>query len=304
MKDEYKKWIKANCEKAVFDEPMHKHTSLKVGGAADAFITPLSLEELKKIALWAKKNNIFYFIIGSGTNIIVKDNGIRGIVISLKFFNKIQKIEKKEDNVTIIAEAGAKLSALCRFAERNGYKGMTFAEGIPGTVGGAIFGNAGTSSGEMKDVVKDITFLNDCGEIETIEKEKINFSYRNSGIKNSFIILSGSFGLEISNSDEIKKENKKIIEIRKKKQPQGVLSAGSFFKNSKNGKSAGELIDKAGLKGLSHKGAQISDKHANFIINKGTAKASDLIELMNKAREIVKEKFNITLETEVKIIGE
>jgi UDP-N-acetylmuramate dehydrogenase len=308
MKPEHTIWLQLNCSNIIFDEPMQKHTSFNIGGCADAFIKVSSIDELKNIIVWAKKNKIFYFVIGGGSNILIKDNGIRGVVIFLKFLNKIKEYEKKESSVLVNAEAGAKLSALCRFAEKKGYKGMSFAAGIPGSVGGAIIGNAGSFSDSISDVIKNVTILNaglnkEC-EIEIIDKKDINFSYRKSGFKKDSIVLSACFEFELSNSEEIKKESKTILEIKKEKQPQKVFCAGSFFKNPDNEKAAGELIELAGFKGMKAGDAQVSDKHANFIINKGGAKASDVIELANIIKKTVKDKFNIMLEPEVKIIGD
>ena len=295
-----------------FDEPMFQHTSLRIGGTADIFAEPESLEALINIVKWTLTKRIPYLIIGGGSNLLVRDNGIRGIVISLKkCLNSITENRKNDLFVEISAGAGVKLQKLCSFAINKGLKGMNFALGIPGSVGGAIMMNAGTEHGFMEQVINSVDVLMPDGEIKTINKTNLDFSYRelswrleqNKDATNRSIIIRGNFLLAHNEPAKLKKEAELILAARNKKQPTNLPSAGCFFKNP-SGMTAGELIDKAGLKGKIMGGAMISTKHANFIINKDNASAKDIIALMKEAQKRVEKRFNIFLEPEVKIVGE
>jgi len=305
-------WLTSCIKDSVkFDEPMSRHTHLKVGGPADAFIAPESREDLTQLVIWAGSKGIPLLIIGNGTNLLVKDNGIRGIVVVLaKCPKKIFK--KSEDNreVIITAPAGAKLQELCSFAIKNGLGGMNYAVGIPGTVGGAITMNAGTAYGSTEDVLEDVLIMLPDGKTKRTNKSEIEFSYRNISFGKDIksyqgrpIILEGSFRLYPFDAATLKKEAEEILRIRNKKQPVSFPSAGSFFKNPEQGKAAGRLIEKAGLKGEKIGGAQVSEKHANFIINTGSASASDILKLMAFIQKTVFKTFSIELEPEVKIVG-
>ena len=250
-------------------------------------------------------------VIGDGTNLLVKDNGIRGIVVVLaKYTKKFSKKTEKNREVIITAPAGTKLYELCSFAIKSGLGGMNYAVGIPGTVGGAITMNAGTAHGSTEDVLEDVLIMLPDGKTKRINKSEINFSYRNLSFGKDIkiyqgrpIILEGSFRLYPFDAATLKKEAEEILRIRNKKQPVSFPSAGSFFKNPEQGKAAGRLIEKAGLKGKKIGGAQVSEKHANFIINTGGASASDILGLMEFIQETVFKTFNIKLEPEVKIVG-
>jgi len=306
------KWLTSRFKDSVkFDEPMSRHTHFKVGGPADAFVAPESREDLIQLVTWTDSKGIPLLIIGNGTNLLVKDNGIRGIVVVLaKCSNKISKKDEKNREVLITAPAGAKLQELCSFAIKSGIGGMNYAVGIPGTVGGAITMNAGTALGSTEDVLDDVLIMLPDGKTERIKKSEIDFSYRNLSFgkkiniyKNRPIILEGSFRLFSSDAATLKEEAEKILSMRRKKQPVSFPSAGSFFKNPVQGKAAGRLIEKAGLKGKKIGGAQVSEKHTNFIINTGGASASDILALMEFVQETVFKTFNIKLEPEVKIVG-
>ena len=306
------KWLKSRFKDSVkFDEPMSRHTHFKVGGPADAFIAPESIEDLTQLVTWLDRKGIPLLILGDGTNLLVKDNGISGIVVALtKCTKKISKRADKNREVIITAPAGAKLQELCSFAINNGLGGMNYAVGIPGTVGGAITMNAGTALGSTEDVLNDVLIMLPDGKTERVKKSEIDFSYRNLSFgkeiniyKGRIIILEGSFRLYPFDAATLKEEAEKILSMRRKKQPVSFPSAGSFFKNPVHGKSAGRLIEKAGLKGKKIGGAQVSEKHANFIINKGNASASDILGLMEFVQETVFKTFNIELEPEVKIVG-
>jgi UDP-N-acetylmuramate dehydrogenase len=274
---------------------------------------PEKPEELVDLIRWSCKKNIPYFVIGDGTNLLVKDGGISGIVIVLtKCLKSITKRNTVRDSIIVTALAGAKMQTLCSFAIKNGLKGMNFAIGIPGTVGGGIMMNAGTAHGSIKDVLDSIKILMPDGNTKIIIKENLNFDYRKLSLKDTIkevykrqpIIIGGCFCLHSSDPKELQKDAEKILKARKERQPSGLPSAGCFFKNPLSGRTAGELIDLAELKGRSIGGAEISLKHANFIINRGGASAADMLALIELVQETVSKKFNINLEPEVRIVGQ
>lgn len=295
-----------------FDEPMARHTSLRVGGPAEAFIVPDSFERLVEVVQWSFNRKIPYVVVGHGTNLLVKDGGIEGMVIALTdCLNAIERKAGEKEEVVVTAMAGARVQKLCSYALAHRLQGMNFALGIPGTVGGAIMMNAGTALGSMETVLMAIDVLQPSGVVQRVMAENLVFSYRGlsweedrSGDKphHSFVI-DGLFLLHRSDPMTLKKEAEKIESERKKKQPIGRLSAGCFFKNPINGKTAGELIELAGMKEIAIGGAAISPVHANFIINRGNATAADVLTLMETVQEKVRRKFNIHLEPEVKIVG-
>lgn len=307
------KWLKSRFKHNVkFGEPMSKHTSLRVGGPAEAFVTPENVEDLKMLVKWSWDRGLSYLIIGKGTNLLVKDNGIHGIAIALsKCLKKIGQTDTNTDGVIVTAMAGANLKTLCAYALKQGLEGMNFALGIPGTVGGGIIMNAGTSHGSMENVLKSINVLLPTGDTRRIKKEALDFDYRKlswrpeltDGHRDQTVILDGRFCLCPSDPEVLKKTARKIIRTRKQGQPTGWPSAGCFFKNPTSGEAAGQLIEMAGLKGKSIGGAEISSKHANFFINRHKASAADFLALMDLAQEAVFEKFNVHLEREVKVVG-
>jgi UDP-N-acetylmuramate dehydrogenase len=307
------KWLESRFQHNVkFGEPMSRHTSLRVGGPAEAFVTPENVADLETLVKWSWDRGLSYVIIGKGTNLLVKDNGIQGIAIALaKCLNKIDQTDSNNDEVIVTVMAGVNLKTLCSYALKQGLEGMNFALGIPGTVGGGIVMNAGTSHGSMENVLKTINVLLPTGEIRRIKKESLDFGYRKlswnpeltDGYRDQTVILDGQFCLWHSDPELLKKTAREIIRTRKKRQPIGWPSAGCFFKNPASGETAGQLIEMAGLKGKSVGGAQISSKHANFFINRRKASATDFLELMDLVRKAVLEKFNIHLESEVKIVG-
>jgi UDP-N-acetylmuramate dehydrogenase len=295
-----------------FDEPMSRHTYFRVGGPAEAFIVPESLKQLTEIISWSGNKGIPRIVIGNGSNLLVKDNGIPGIVILLtKCLNKIVFSGKEKEPTFVTAMAGVNTQALCRFAIREGLSGMNFAIGIPGTVGGAIMMNAGTSYGSVSDILDSVNVMISSGAMLKITKDEMVFSYRklswNTDLSDQCeeepIIIDGCFRLCRSDPTLLKKEAGRILKKRRENQPAEMPSAGSFFKNPPSGKTAGQIIDMAGLKGTRIGGAEISAKHANFIVNTGRASASDILELMQLVQKKVFDKFNINLEPEVKIVG-
>lgn len=284
------------------EENMSKHTSFKVGGNADIFIKIATIDELKYILQYTKKNNIPLTVIGNGSNILVKDSGIRGITICLDF-TKIE-IQEKEDKVFIEVGAGVKLAMLAAILQKKGIAGFEFASGIPGTIGGAIRMNAGAYGKEMKEIVKLVTYIDEEGNIKTEENEFMDFSYRHSRFKEKQEIIIGcTLQLEKENPDKIKEKMDEYKKLRIEKQPIDMPSAGSTFKRGTNFISA-QLIDEAGLKGYSIGGAQVSLKHAGFIVNTGNATAEDILNLIDYVIKVVYEKFGKILELEVEVIGE
>jgi UDP-N-acetylmuramate dehydrogenase len=307
------KWLERRFKHNVkFDEPMSRHTSLRVGGPAEAFVTPENVEDLKTLVKWSWGRGLFYLIIGKGTNLLVKDNGIHGIAIALtKCLKTIDQTDINADEVIVTAMAGANLKSLCAYALKKGLEGMNFALGIPGTVGGGIIMNAGTSHGSMENVLKSIDVLLPSGHTRRIKREALDFNYRKlswipeltDGHFDQTVILDGRFRLCPSDPEALKKTAREILRTRKQRQPIGWPSAGCFFKNPVSGESAGQLIEMAGLKGKSFGGAEISSKHANFFINRHNASAADFLTLMDLAEKAVLEKFDVHLEREVKIVG-
>lgn len=297
----YKQLLNILEEESVkIDEPMKKHISFKVGGPADFLVKPKTEEELAKVIKFAKEENIPYLVIGNGSNLLVKDGGIRGIVIELSDnFNDFEI----EGNI-IKAQSGALLAILGRNALRNSLTGIEFAAGIPGTLGGALAMNAGAYGGEMKDIVKSVRLMDTDGNILDFTNEQMEFSYRRSILsRTDYIVLSAQIELENGSYDEIKATMADFTQRRVTKQPLSLPSAGSTFKRPE-GHFAAKLIDDSGLRGLTLRGAQVSEKHCGFVVNLGNAKAKDILDLMYIVKSTVKAKYGITLEEEVKILGE
>ncbi len=283
----------------LFDEPMKKHTTFKIGGNADVFISPKNVDEVKKSVSLCKEFDIPYYIIGNGSNLLVGDKGFRGVIIQI--FKNMNNIEVSGN--TIIAESGAFLTSVSKKALENSLTGLEFAAGIPGTIGGGVCMNAGAYGGEMKDVVKKVTLLKD-SEVVEFSNEDACFEYRNSKIlKENMIVLSTELTLEKGNFDEIKEKMNGFNKSRVEKQPLEFPSAGSTFKRPV-GYFAGKLIMDSGLRGYSVGGASVSEKHCGFVINKGGATAKDVITLIENVKNIVNDKFGVILEPEIRIIGE
>lgn len=285
------------------NEPMSKHTSFKTGGNAEVYITAKSIEQIKEVVKLSKENNIPIYIIGNGSNVLVKDEGIEGIVLKIQL-EKINIIRKDEDvNVYVEADAGVKLAVLAHKLMQEGIEGFEFASGIPGTIGGAIRMNAGAHGGEMKDIVKSTQYMDENGNIKEMELLNHEFDYRKSIFSNkNYIILKTTFCLKKGDKKEI--ENK-IIEYRnwrKEKQPLEYPNAGSTFKRGKDFITA-KLIDECGLKGYKIGGAQVSEKHAGFIINTGNATSKDILELIEYVQKTVYEKCKKNIELEIEIMG-
>lgn len=285
-------------ENIFIDEPMKKHTSFKIGGVADIFIKVKSVQELQYIIEVAKKENILVTIIGNGSNLLVKDNGIRGIVIMLN----MDKIEIENTIVTV--EAGVKLGFLAQKLLKEELTGFEFAAGIPGSIGGAVRMNAGAYGGEMKDIIVETKCLTPSGEIVTLSNEEQKFSYRYSIFtENRYIVLETKIKLQKGNKDEIKAKMDDYAQQRKEKQPISLPSAGSIFKRGTDFVTA-KVIDECGLKGFSIGDAQVSTKHAGFVVNNGNATAEDVLKLIEHVQKVVLEKTGKKIELEIEVLGE
>lgn len=281
------------------NEPMSAHTTFKVGGCCDIMVFPNSIESVRRLILCANALRLDYYILGNGSNVLFSDNGFRGAIITLG--PDFSDITVEGDIIT--ASAGTALKKVCLKALESGLTGLEFAYGIPGTVGGAIYMNAGAYGGEMKGVVVKVTCINRRGEIVTHCADELNFAYRSSRFTDSDeVILSADFKLQNGDSSLIKARMDELMERRKSRQPLEYPSAGSTFKRPE-GTFAGLVIEQSGLKGYTVGGAQISEKHANFVINKGGATADDIIRLISDVKKTVKEKTGFELECEIRIIG-
>ncbi len=286
------------CE-ARKNEPMSRHTTFKIGGNADAYIKVNNLSKLSTILKECNASQVDYMIVGNGSNLLVGDDGIRGVVIRLDGdFRKITLI----DEATVYCGAGATLASLCKFALKCGLSGLEFAWGIPGTVGGAVFMNAGAYGREMKDIVHSVSHMSPEGEIGRIEKEDLNFGYRTSVYRSNNMIITGvTLKLTKGIQRDIREKMDEYMRTRNEKQPLEYPSAGSVFKRPE-GSFAGTLIEQCGLKGKTCGGAEISDKHAGFIINKSNASANDVKQLIEEIQKTVFEKTGYKLECELIIL--
>ena len=287
-------------EKVKTEEPMKRHTTFRIGGPADYFLLPSSPEEMKGIIEICKEETLPYFILGNGSNLLVSDEGYRGVIIQL--YRNYGDISV-EGNV-IRANAGALLSQIASAAKNASLTGFEFAGGIPGTLGGAVVMNAGAYGGEMKDVLKEVTIMTGDGEVLTLTAEKLEMGYRTSVVKtNGYLVLGAVIELEEGDQETIKARMKELTEQRVSKQPLEFPSAGSTFKRPE-GYFAGKLIMDAGLRGYQTGGAQVAEKHCGFVINKDNATAADVCRLMKDVQDKVKEQFGVTLEPEVKFLGD
>ena len=300
----YKELIKILSDKSevLLDEPMKKHTTFKIGGNADCFVVLNSDEDLINTIKFAKNNNISMFFIGNGSNLLVSDNGIRGIVVKLgKCFSEVSCIGN-----TITAGAGASLSSVTQVALENELTGIEWAFGIPGSVGGAVFMNAGAYDGDMSIVVTETTYLNENLEICFLKDKMHEFEYRKSAFSKGNtkgIILKTKLVLESGKKEEIWGKMRKCMTARIDKQPLNMPSAGSVFKRPKD-HFVGKMIEELGLKGYKVGGAKVSEKHGGFIVNDENATASDVKKLIEYIKFKVKDRYDVDLEVEIKEVGE
>ena len=283
----------------LINELMEKHTTYGIGGPALAYITPRDIEDLKQILIFAKSNGVKTFFAGSGSNLLVSDEGFQGVVITLgKSFTKMRIFSN-----TLEAEVGVMLGKIVKETIKRNLTGMESMIGVPGTLGGALIMNAGAFGGEISNCLEKIKVMTMSGEIKIYQRDEIDFSYRASTFPNDEILLSAIFTLNEKPSNEIQIGRTKASKGRKDTQPLRFRSAGSVFKNPKPNLAAGYLIDQAGLKGSRIGDAEISTKHANFFINHGKAKAKDIVDLILLAKKTVLEKFDVNLELEIKTLG-
>lgn len=297
----YNELLKIMSEEQVkTEEPMKNHTTFRVGGPAEFFVMPRTAEEVKKVIDLCRRESFPYYIIGNGSNLLVSDQGYRGVV--LQIYKEMSYIEIEEN--VVVAQAGALLSAIANKALENGLTGFEFAAGIPGTLGGACVMNAGAYGGEMKDVLEEVTVLTEEGEVLIIPKENLELGYRTSIIaRKGYIVLEARIQLREGEKEAIKSLMEELKDKRVSKQPLEYPSAGSTFKRPE-GYFAGKLIQDAGLRGFSVGGAQVSEKHCGFVINRENATAADVAELMRQVSARVEEEFGVKLEPEVKRLGE
>ena len=287
-------------DRILLDEPMKKHTTFRLGGPADYFLSPSDVNQIPEIIHICRKEGIPWFVLGNGSNLLVSDQGYRGVVIQIyKNMNQITV-----EGTRIYAQAGALLSAVSKKAMEAGLTGMEFASGIPGTLGGAAVMNAGAYGGEMKDILVSVTVLTDEGEQKVLKAEELSLGYRTSIIKErGYIVLDVVLQLQAGDQDAIRKRMEELKVQRVTKQPLEYPSAGSAFKRPE-GYFAGKLVQDAGLRGYRVGGAQVSEKHCGFVINTGDATASDVVRLIRNVQDIVWNKFEVRMEPEVKFLGD
>lgn len=291
---------KGNVGEVLFDEPMSKHTSWRIGGPADVFVLPTKTEQLQRIMELTYSHQIPWYVIGKGSNLLVRDGGVRGVVIKLADnFADLEVI-----GMTLKAQGGRSFVSAANHAIRHGLSGLEFATGIPGTVGGAVMMNAGAHGGEVKDVLIDCDVLTAEGKLLHLTHEDLQFGYRYSILKDRpAVVVQATFRLTPGNAEEMSERVKQWRERRQITQPLALPSCGSVFRNPE-GTHSGHLIEQAGLKGTKIGGAQISELHGNFIVNIGGAKAKDVLQLIELAQRTIAEKYGHDLHPEVRIVGD
>lgn len=287
------------AENIHINEPMSKHTTFRIGGEADCFLQIENVEQLKRVQGYLQQLEIPYYVLGNGSNLLVSDSGYRGVILEIA--DKMSDI--RVEGELIIAQAGALMSKIARVAYENGLTGFEFAAGIPGTIGGGVVMNAGAYGGELKQVVTQVTVVDKEGDLLELDNETMEFGYRTSAIKNHpFTVAMVKLQLKAGNKEEIKATMEDLAAKRREKQPLEYPSAGSTFKRPE-GHFAGALIMNAGLRGYRVGGAQVSEKHCGFVINRDKATATDVKQLMRHVQSEVKVKFGVELEPEVIFLG-
>ncbi len=301
LKNELRKTIQGDL---LFDEPLARYTSIKVGGPADVLFYPASLEEIPKALGFCKARSLSCWVLGNGSNLLIRDGGIRGMVLRLnRLLQQFEILEEKEGEVFLKAESGLSLAKLVEFSRSQGLSGMESLYGIPGSVGGAVIMNAGTREGEIGALIETLTVMNAAGEIKEYPKKKLHFEYRDLEIPRSEIILSTVLKLQKSTPEKVSQKIEFFQKRRRDTQPLDQPNMGSVFKNPPK-KFAAQLIEELGLKGVRVGQARISEKHSNWIVNEGGATAKDIVVLMGLVRDKVREAAGVRLEIEVKIVGE
>ena len=288
--------------KVEIDEPMSKHTSFKIGGNADIYVTAKTSKDIQTTFQFAKENEIPFVVLGNGSNLLVGDKGIRGIV--LKVATEEITIQKEQEYAYVIVQAGEPLAKLAHVLLKESIAGFEFAAGIPGTFGGAVVMNAGAYGGEMKQILQSVTVVNGAGEIENLDAEDLDLGYRHSNIlQRGYIVAGGEIRLKPGDQALIKARMEELAAKRREKQPLEYPSAGSTFKRPE-GYFAGKLIQDAGLRGFQVGGAQVSEKHCGFVINRCHATSADILELCRQIQQRVKKQSGVDLEMEVRCLGD
>ena len=306
--------------RVLFDEPLSKYSTLRIGGPADCMVFVQTIEDLKAVLQFADAEKVPVFILGGGSNLLIRDGGIRGFTLCLREgFQEVQPIsepivaddtlapEQKDQARYFRVQSGASTPRLVRAMANQGLGGLEGLSGVLGTVGGAVMGNAGTRHGEIAEAIVSMTAINRHGTVKTFKRQDLKFSYRNLDMDKSWIMVEAEIRLLQKTKEEIMEKVKSILDYRHKTQPLNLPNCGSVFKNppkTKSSESAGELIERSGLKGVRLRGAQVSELHGNWIVNLGDATAHDVIELITLIKDKVNEKTGIELETEIKMIGD
>lgn len=288
------------ADRLLFHEEMKKHTTFKIGGPADIMVLPRDEEDVRILMAFCQQRDIPVFVFGMGSNLLVRDGGIRGIVIKLG--DNLDAVEVMGEEIQ--AQAGVKLSTLARIASFHALSGLEFAEGIPGSLGGALAMNAGAYNGEMQAIVMEATAIGPDGSLKTFQADEMEFNYRHSVFQtNGYFVLSAHLQLVYDERDEIERRMQEFARRREEKQPLDKPSAGSTFKRPQ-GFYVGPMLEELGLKGYGIGGAQVSGKHAGFIINTGNATASDVLQLIGHIQQKARERFGVDLQTEIRVVGE
>ena len=291
--------LRTVCDNVLENEPMKLHTTFRIGGPADVFAMPKTTAQLCDLFGLCRENGFTYDVIGNGSNLLVSDQGVRGVVISTECINSITVTDN-----TITADCGAMLSALAKTAAKHSLCGLEFAGGIPGTVGGAVFMNAGAYGGEMKDVITHVSCINQNGNIQTLPASQCDFAYRHSIFsQQDMVIIGAQMTLTPDDPAQITERMRELIKKRNDKQPLNFPSGGSTFKRPP-GHFAAALIEECGLKGFTLGGAQVSEKHSGFVINKDHATAQDILDIIAHIKTVVFEKTGIQLQEEIKYLGQ
>lgn len=290
------------AEQVSVREPMAKHTTFRAGGCSDYFVSPFEIHQIQEITDLCRREDVPCYVIGNGSNLLVSDEGYHGVMIHLGTAFAGWELEEASGIVTV--KSGAALGGVVRAVSRRGFGDMTWAAGIPGSFGGAVVMNAGAYGGEMKQVLLDVTWMDEEGRIVTTPASELGLGYRQSMFKHSRkIVLEGRLKLEKADSDQLLREIDRLNQLRKEKQPLEYPSAGSTFKRPE-GYFAGKLIEDSGLKGYRLGGAQVSEKHCGFVVNRDQATAAELYALFEHIKAVVREKFQVEMELEVELIGE
>lgn len=298
------KLLEISQGEVLFDEPMAAYSTMKIGGPADALIRPRDTQKLKEVMGYAISNEMPYMFWGAGSDILVRDKGMRGLIIQLsQGFNDLTISGENADEIFVAAGAGLQTAALVRFTSDNGLKGTEWLAGIPGTIGGNVLTNAGTPEGSIADVIEEIGIVDRGLKELTVKRKALEFSYRSLKLPRSTAVVRAVLKLKRDDASQVKERINQIMVKRKTTQPYDAPTLGCIFKNPKEGR-AGILIDEAGLKGVRVGKARVSELHANFIVNEDGAAARDVEILIGLIRERVKQKFGVVLETEIRIIGE